>query len=280
MRPGTLHSVTTMTDSISVGGHFFSAPTIKYSIYSIFHTFVGARTITNVPMDNEQQMLLRIALFWHQEMTGKNSGYLKRIATCGEGTVLILKSFTSTHFSPCPDLIAHIPNVRNFEDFQNLVMLLNYSELVLVLTPARYVNPSLFNFENVIYQLPRKRSCEMRSWLAKNFQLRLDPPVCDGFTDDTRLTAVLLQSLTGQAHMLWESVKRRAVLGVLGEFVSKGGQDRQIAPAQVLSAIREDLSGFPGFSMGADVVVKQAPPSYCFPLPPKKSRYVLEMSSL
>lgn len=127
MRPGTLHSVTMMTDSISVGGHFFSVPTIKYSIYLILHGFVGARTITNVPMDSEQQMLLRIALFWHQEMVGKNSGYLKRIATCGEGRDILLKPFTCINFPPCLDLIAHILNVRNFEDFQNLVMLQNWS---------------------------------------------------------------------------------------------------------------------------------------------------------
>lgn len=269
-----------MTDSISVGGHFFSAPTIKYSIYSIFHGFVGARTITNVSIDSEQQMLLRIALFWHQEMTGKHSGYLKRIETCGEGRVPIIQSSTCVHFSACLDSIPHIPNVRNFDDFQNLVMLLNYTELVLVLTPARYVNPSSLNFENVMYRLPRKRSRELRSWLAKHFQLRLDPPVPDGYTDENRLTALLLRSLSGQAHTLWDSVKRRPVLGVLGEFVSKGGHDKQIAPAQVLSAIREDLSDFPGFSMGADVIVKQAPPSYRFPLPPKKSRYVLAMNSL
>lgn len=97
MRPGTLHSVTTMTDSIAVGGHFFSAPTIKYSVYSILHTFVGARTITNVPMDTEQQMLLRIALFWHRELAGKNSRYLQRIATCGEGKYLLLENFLGIH---------------------------------------------------------------------------------------------------------------------------------------------------------------------------------------
>lgn len=98
MRPGTLHSVTTMTDSISVGGHFFSAPTMKYSVYSIFHTFVGASTITNVQTDSEQQMILRIALFWHQEMAGKNSQYLQRIATSGEGRVLFLNSLTAINF--------------------------------------------------------------------------------------------------------------------------------------------------------------------------------------
>lgn len=159
-------------------------------------------------------------------------------------------------------------------------MLLNYTELVLVLTPGRYSNPSLFNFEDVVYKLPRQRSRELRSWLQKNFQLVLDPPVSDGYTDEDRLTGLLLQSLSGQAHTLWASVKQRPVLGVLGEFVSKSGQEKQIAPIQVLTAIREDLSDFPGFSMGTDVVVKQAPQSYRFPQAPKNSRYVVKLTSL
>lgn len=83
MRPGTVHSVTTLQDSIAFGGHFFSAPTIKHSIYSVFHTFVGSHTITNVPMDNEQQMLLRIVLFWHKRMCDERSTYLEML---GEGT--------------------------------------------------------------------------------------------------------------------------------------------------------------------------------------------------
>lgn len=159
-------------------------------------------------------------------------------------------------------------------------MLMNYTELVLVLTPARYSNPSSFNFENIVYKLPRQRSRELRSWLVKNFQLVLVPPVQDGFTDHNRLEGLLLQSLTGQAHTLWESVKCRPFLGVLGETISKGGQDRQITPGQVLSSIREDLSSFPGFCMDPDVVAKPAPKSYCFPAAPKTSRYVLNMNSL
>lgn len=79
MHPGTVHSVTTLQDSIALGGHFFSAPTIKHSIYSIYHSFVGCSTITNVTVDNEQQMLLRIILFWHRRMCGEGSDYLQAL---------------------------------------------------------------------------------------------------------------------------------------------------------------------------------------------------------
>lgn len=82
MRPAVVHSVTTLQDSIALGGHFFSAPTIRHSVYSVFHSFVGSNTITNVPMDNEQQMLLRIILFWHRRLCGGRSDYLE---TLGQG---------------------------------------------------------------------------------------------------------------------------------------------------------------------------------------------------
>ena len=68
-----------------------------------------------------------------------------------------------------PDSIAHIPNVLIFDDFVNLVMLLNYAELVLVMTPARYSSPSSVNFQQTVYQLPHQRSREMHCWLLENF---------------------------------------------------------------------------------------------------------------
>lgn len=156
-------------------------------------------------------------------------------------------------------------------------MLLNYAELVLVVTPWRYDSPSLVSFEQVMYQLPRKRSRELRSWLVKNFKLTLDPPHSDGYTDEDRLEGLMLQSLSGQAHTLWHSIKDRRNLGVVGAKSSKGGQEKEITAAQVLAAIREDLSDFPGFSMGNDVLMKPAPTSYCWPAAPISSCYVLEM---
>lgn len=87
MRPGTVHSVTTLQDSIALGGHFFSAPTMRYTVYSIYHTFVGSSSVTNVTEETEQQMLLRIVLFWHHAMCDEtSSSYLARISKDPEGT--------------------------------------------------------------------------------------------------------------------------------------------------------------------------------------------------
>lgn len=110
-----------------------------------------------------------------------------------------------------------------------------------------------------------------------NFKLTLDPPRFDGHTDDSRLKSLMLQCLSGQAHTLWNSIKTRDTLGVVGPNSSIGDQDTEISAASVLDAIREDLSDFPGFSMGDDVLALPAPTSYCWPAAPMSSRYVLRM---
>lgn len=159
------------------------------------------------------------------------------------------------------------------------MMLLNYAELVLVLTPCRYNSPPLVNFQQLVYQLPRQRSREIRQWLVKNFQLQIDPPIDDGYEDNERLQALMVKSLVGQAHTLWQSVKHRQDLGVVGAKSSRGGQDRQISHVQVLSAIREDLAEFPGFDFDNDVILQTAPTSYSWPAPPESSRYILTSTS-
>ncbi|KAE9389210.1 hypothetical protein BT96DRAFT_1070903 [Gymnopus androsaceus JB14] len=70
-----------------------------------------------------------------------------------------------------------------------------------------------------------------------------------GYNDKERLEQLLLKSLLGQAHTLWDSVKRREELGVYGVTITKGEKEREITAHQVLSAIEEDLSDFPGFTM-------------------------------
>lgn len=59
-------------------------------------------------------------------------------------------------------------------------MLLNYTEFVLVITPARYNTPCPVSFQQKEYQLPRQRGRELRRWLQKHFLLVLDPPGNDG----------------------------------------------------------------------------------------------------
>lgn len=100
MRPGTVHSVTTLQDSITLGGHFFCAPTIKHSAHSIFHTFVGSNTITNVPMDNEQEMLLRIVLFWFKVMCQRGSSYVDSLGKGSKSLYWIC--LMSVSISPFP----------------------------------------------------------------------------------------------------------------------------------------------------------------------------------
>lgn len=155
-------------------------------------------------------------------------------------------------------------------------MLMNYAELVLVVTPSRYSSPCPVSFKEPLYQLPRQRSREMRRWLKAHFFLVLEPPVDDGYEDETRLEGLMLESLLGQAHTLWDSIKRRHQLGVIGAKASKGGEDKNITPSQVARAITQDLSSFPGFNTWEDVLADPVPTSYSWPAPPHPSRYIVK----
>lgn len=105
--------------------------------------------------------------------------------------------------------IPHLPNILIFDDFINLGALLNFAELVLVLTPSRYNIPCLVSFTQTVYGLPRKRSREIRRWLQANFILVMDPPGDDGYDDDTRLEEMSLDWFLQHAHLLLDSVRWR-----------------------------------------------------------------------
>ena len=184
----------------------------------------------------------------------------------------------------------------NFDDLENLLMLLNYSELVLVITPQRYGNSPSHTFDHSLYRLPRQRGRAIRRWLVNHFQLTLSPPAVDGFSDATRLEGLMLRSLVGQARTLWDSVERRHELGVVGSMYykerSKGEEDEEgegedenedgeheveISADEVLEAIRCDLSSFPGFMEAWDKELgNPVPVSYRWPIPPKGSHYVMK----
>lgn len=226
MRPGTVHSVTTLEDCIAVGGHFICSSTMKHSIFSIYHTFVGHGTVTNVIPDNDHEMMLRIILFWHRRMCTAEASYIKKLTV------------TPT--------LAHLPNVLIFDDFINLCALLNFAELVLVLTPSRYNIPCLVSFQQTVYGLPRKRSREIRRWLQANFILVLDPPDDDGYEDDTRLAEMSLDWFLQHAHLLLDSVRRREERGVFGAKCFDGHQQQEISADQVYNALCQDIATFIG----------------------------------
>jgi hypothetical protein len=187
-----------------------------------------------------------------------------------------------------PETIPDLPNVLRFDDFQNLAMLLNYSELALITTPSRYNSPCLLNFEQPLYRLPRQCGREIRGWLLENFQLFLDPPVRDGFDDEGRLKALLRKTLLGQAHKLWDDLKRRDELDAFGPVCVIAAKEtgdeatQEITANQVLAAILEDLSGTPDFDFSAhwsEQTRNSAPPSYAWPTPPAGSKYVLKCTA-
>lgn len=70
MRPNTLHTVVTPSNTICRGGHFYSMSTIHKSIVGMYHTFFAHSWITNAMHDKASHALLsRMALFCVKKMT-------------------------------------------------------------------------------------------------------------------------------------------------------------------------------------------------------------------
>lgn len=159
-------------------------------------------------------------------------------------------------------------------------MLLNYVELVRVVTPRRYEKAYINTPEGVVYQIPRKCGRALRRWLVRNFQLALDPPVDDGYTDKTRLGSLMTRSLMGQCHTLLDSIKRSKQIGVFRATVERDGAEKEITTAQVQSVLLSDLSSFPRFKEAWKAELQRdAPSTYRFPRPPGSSAYIVQFKS-
>lgn len=153
-------------------------------------------------------------------------------------------------------------------------MLLNYSELAMAVTPTRYFTSTKYFYDGP-FLLARSRGRQLRRWLVDTFLLRLEPRVDDGSNDTERLSTFLMQSLMQNATKLLDDCKRRRVLGVHGSlFTNAQGVDKEISPAQIRKAIVADLSDLPDFTRLWSVTLPGV--SYCPPLPPQGSHYIVE----
>jgi hypothetical protein len=152
-------------------------------------------------------------------------------------------------------------------------MLLNYSELVSVLTPARYASTSRTAFAEV--EIPRRRGREVRDWLTLNFELTLDPPGDKEYGDVVDLKGLLLNSLLEQAHKLCDDMKRRNALGVSGSSYWKDGVQEEITSQQVVDAVVADLAFIPSFQTLWTAEIAKEPPSSYSLTPPNGHRYLL-----
>ncbi|KAF5341461.1 hypothetical protein D9757_015295 [Collybiopsis confluens] len=223
MRPGVVHSVTTIQDCLAIGGHFFAASTIKLTVYSLYHSFVNSGTITNGAVEEEQQNLLRILLFWFDAMCKLGSTYLSDIKNAED------------------TLSDHVPNVLDHDGFENLFYIMVYAELVSVVTPNTYHVPLPADFDRAIFERPRKRSREMLRWLTEHFTLTVENGDSKKSIND-----LFLQSVLRHAHKLWDDVKQRDKRRGCGSTYFRDGVEREIQETDVYSAI-SSLTFVPNF---------------------------------
>ncbi|KAF5365357.1 hypothetical protein D9757_013777 [Collybiopsis confluens] len=240
MRPGVVHSVTTLKDCVACN--------------SIYHTFVNSSTITNGAIDNKQFNLLRIFLYWFRIMCGGGSSYLNNIHT------------------DSGKISAHVPNVLDPNGFENVLALMVYTELVGALSPASYSQPRPANFHNESFQLPCIRAKELWLWLEKHFVLTMENE--DSVLDQT-MADFFLKILLQHSHKLWYDVKERSKRGSMGATCVREGVICEINAPDVYQEVAK-ISVVPGFSkLWAAEIQKTTPELYAFPSGATGGRYVV-----
>lgn len=85
------------------------------SVYTIFHTF-AASALTNTTVSSEYIQLLRILVYWKDELVNHEDRYFDDLKA--------KKSF------------GHLPDLSNFMDVVNLLALLNFADMAWILTPS------------------------------------------------------------------------------------------------------------------------------------------------
>ncbi|KAF5340924.1 hypothetical protein D9757_014937 [Collybiopsis confluens] len=255
MRPGVVHSVTTLQDCIAVSGHFYAAANMTLTVYSIYHTFVNSSTITNGAVDNEQLNMLRILLYWFRIMCGDGGFYLDAIHT------------------DVSKISGHVPNVLDTHGLENVLALMAFTELVGVLSPASYSQLRPVDFDDRHFQLPRFRAREIRLWLDQHFVVTTEG---EGSVQDQTIADLFLKVLLQHSHKLWHDVKERLKRGSMGATCTRNDVICEIDAQDVYRAVSE-IKVVPGFSkLWAAEIQKPTPESYEFLSSTTGNRYVLQ----
>jgi len=83
MRPNTLHVVFTAENSVCMGGHYFSTPTLRDTCYGMYHSFLVGRLLTNDEHNKHAFMFLaRIVAFYKTSLMGSEDP--EAISSCDE----------------------------------------------------------------------------------------------------------------------------------------------------------------------------------------------------
>lgn len=111
MRPGTIHFVLTVQDSLCHGGHFYSSQTMTDTGFAIFQSFVACSVLTNTTNVYAVVGLQRILAYWTEELMNLD-GYALDLSDansqeCSDSmffrlpySLLFIYSFRLSHHTP------------------------------------------------------------------------------------------------------------------------------------------------------------------------------------
>ena len=66
MRPGTPHAVITLQKSVTIGKHFYSMSTIQDTAFSLMHSFILEKSITNTSHPACMFLIRQLITFVHR----------------------------------------------------------------------------------------------------------------------------------------------------------------------------------------------------------------------
>lgn len=97
MRPNTPHIVYTAESAVCLGGHYYSASTLRDTCYGMIHSFVAGSVVTNTSHVKEAFMLLaRMVIFYHDMFLLETSDSDKSDDS-EEDEVVVQRQRTSLH---------------------------------------------------------------------------------------------------------------------------------------------------------------------------------------
>lgn len=219
MPPGTPHIVFTPKRALCTGNTSYCRSTMANSIFTIFHTF-AASSLTNTTVATEYTLLLRIVVFWKEQLVDKENRYFASLKDLGKTS------------------LGHIPNLNNFPDVLNLLTLLNFADMAWVLTPSRYVDRRQKIPPH--YLTAKAAADSIRDWLYAKFKVEVTHGGDEWEHIDLKSRS--LEYLVHQCRVLVRHLIVNGLHGIYPENISLDPQVLQYTSREMVeSSIEEDI---------------------------------------
>lgn len=218
MRPNLPHTVYTPEHAICHGGHFYAIGTMQDSMFGLVHSFIAGNLVTNTDHVASRLLLRRMAHFYH-------GAYVLGLIN-EEGRLGIFQTNARTDnlnsIDPTSD---HVPDLREFKSFLDIVTLCNAVILINALDGRTYQATELESDSDLGMNLmpmeerlgciyARGKCVDLLNWIDSNYGLQ-DPTTQDMEIEPChpmmvayfrqQTSAIKVYKLNGERDGIWGS---------------------------------------------------------------------------